>query len=318
MRAAHYTQYGGPEVFSVVEKIKPEPAKDQILVKVYCTTVNRTDTGMTSAMYFVSRFFTGLFKPRKNTPGTDFSGVVEQVGSEVTRFKIGDEVFGFDDNILGSQAEYLVIQSEGNVEHKADNVTHQQAAASIEGAHYALNVYRHAHVGKGQDVLIYGATGAIGTAAVQLAKPLQVDKLHAVANTKNLDLIKKLGAAKVYNYETEDFTESSHQYDLVFDAVGKTSYKACKNLLKKEGVYISTELGKNGVNIWLAMTNKQVKFPFPIGIKNSLKVVRELMQMDKFRPVIDRNYPLEDIQEAYEYVSSGKKTGNVVLEMIRE
>lgn len=314
MKAVYYEKYGGPEVFDVREIETPIPKQDEVLIRVICTTVNRTDTGMTSAMYFVSRFFTGLFSPQRKVPGTDFSGVVEKIGSEVKSFKVGDAVIGFDDNILSSQAEFMVMKEGGNIVLKPVNVTHEDAVASIEGAHYALNVYQKAKTKKGDQILVYGATGAIGTAAVQLAGRFPAE-VQAVANTKNIELVKSLGASKVYDYQTEDFTVIEDRFDLIFDAVGKSSFKACKKLLKKDGVYISTELGKNGINIWLALTNKHVRFPFPSNIKQTLENMSKLLSMKLYRPVIDRSFPLEKVQDAYRYVSSGQKTGNVILKI---
>jgi len=319
MRTAHYTRYGSPDVFSVIDTLKPTPKDNEILVRVICTTVNRTDTGMTSAIYFVSRVVTGLRKPKKTTPGTDFSGIVEAVGDKVSRFKIGDEVFGFDDNILSSQAEYLTIPEEGKIDLKSKNATFEEAAASIEGAHYALNMIKNLPLKEGDHILVNGATGGIGSAAVQLLKNYKSGiRVTAVGNTQNLDLVRNLGADRVIDYLKEDFTAEDVKYSHILDTVGKSSFNKCKPLLSEKGIYISSELGKNGANLWLSIiglfkSGRKVKFLIPSGIKESLSTMRKLLDEKKFKPVIEKSYPLEEIVEAYKYVTSGQKTGNVIL-----
>lgn len=320
MKAAVYTKYGPPEVFQIKEIDKPHPKENEVLVKIHATTVNRTDTGMTSANYIVSRVVTGLFKPTKTTPGTDFSGVVEAIGIKVTRFKVGDEVFGFDDNILSSHAEYMCIDSYGKIEFKPQNVSHEVAAASCEGAHYALNMMKSGKVRAGQKILVNGATGAIGSAAVQLLKNKGIH-VTAVANTKSLELIKSLGADRVIDYLKEDFTLEDEEYDIIVDAVGKSSFKKCKKLLKKKGIYMSSELGKGGANVWLAllkpfMGSKKVHFPIPQDIKTSLSIMKKHLEKYNFKPVIEKRYKLEEIVEAYTYAASGQKTGNLIIEMV--
>lgn len=319
MRTAHYTKYGPPEVFSIIESPRPKPKDNEILVKVICTTVNRTDTGMTSANYFVSRIITGLFKPKKTTPGTDFAGIVAEVGKGVSKFKEGDEVFGFDDNILSSQAEYMLISESSKIDLKPKNISFEEATASIEGAHYAINMMEAISLKDGDRILVNGATGAIGSATVQLLKSEKA-KLHitAVADTANLELVKNLGADRVIDYLKEDFTKENTTYSYVLDSVGKSSFKKCKPLLQKKGIYISSELGKNGANIWQALlapfkSGPKVLFPIPKDIPRSIKKMRHLLESGKFKPVIDRSYPLAEIREAYKYVVSGMKTGNVIL-----
>ena len=323
MKALVYTTYGIPAtIFQLKEVKKPVPRNNELLVKVYATTVNRTDEGLVTARYFVSRFFSGLFKPTKPTPGTDFAGRIEAIGETVTDFKVGDSIFGFNDEILSSHAEYLVITQDRAFLRVPDNTSYSKAAASCEGAHYAYNFINKVKLEKGLKVLVNGATGAIGSAAVQFLKYYEVE-VTATANTKNLEIVKSLGANRVIDYTKEDFTKGVGGYDFVFDTVGKSSFSKCKPLLKAKGVYISSELGRWGSNIFWSMVTpilggKKVIFPLPTNIKKSLLFIKELMEKGKFKPVIDRTYNLEEIVEAYEYVATGQKTGNVVIKIAKD
>jgi NADPH:quinone reductase-like Zn-dependent oxidoreductase len=320
MRAVVYTKYGPPEVTSLMEVPKPVPNDNEVLLKVYASTVNRTDCGFRSADYFISRFWTGLFRPKFQILGCEFSGIIEEIGQHVTSFKIGDKVFGFTDKTNGGHAEYLNISETDALIQMPENISFEEAAAITEGAHYALVDIRAAKVEKGQNVLVYGATGAIGSAAVQLLKHFGA-KVTAVSNTKNVNLVKGLGADTVIDYQTQDFTKTENKYDFIFDAVGKSSYKQCKPLLTNKGIYISTELGKNGVNILLALTTpigggKRLLFPIPSITKQDVIFLKELVENGDFKPVIDKQYSLEQITEAYKYVESGQKTGNVVIKIV--
>ena len=321
MKALIYKKYGNPtEVFRLENVKKPVPKPHDVLVRVYATTVNRTDEGLVTARYVVSRIFTGLFTPKKWIPGTDFAGQIEAVGPEVTSFKVGDRVFGFDDEILSSHAEYLTLSENGTILHMPIGSSYEQAAASCEGAHYAYNFIKKVDVKNGQKVLVNGATGAIGSAAVQLLHYLRAEVV-AVANTKNLELVKKLGAVQVMDYTQNDFTITEEKYDFIFDAVGKSSFSKCKRLLNPKGIYISSELGWMASNIFHAMVTplfrgKKVIFPIPVDIKKSLSFIKKLIEEGKFEAVIDRTYPLEKIIEAYKYVQTGQKTGNVVINMV--
>lgn len=320
MRAIVYNQYGPPEVAKLMEVPKPAPKENELLVKVYASTVNRTDSGFRSAEYFVSRFWSGLLRPKFKILGCEFAGVVEATGASVTTFKNGDRVFGFNDISFGGHGEYLTIPETDAVATMPDNISFEQAAASTEGAHYALADIRAAQVERGQHVLVYGATGAIGSAAVQLLKQIGAD-VTAVCNSKNVDLVKSLGADTVINYQTDDFTKTETKFHFIFDAVGKSSFGQCKPLLTENGIYISTELGKNGENVLLALTTpiragKKVLFPIPSITKEDVLFFKELLEKGEFKPVIDRTYPLNQIVEAYKYVESGQKTGNVVLTIV--
>jgi NADPH:quinone reductase-like Zn-dependent oxidoreductase len=319
MKAAYFTQYGSPEVLSVREVEKPTPKENEVLVRVGATTVNRTDCANLTAKPFIMRFFNGLMKPKRPIPGTDFAGEIVAIGEKVESFKVGDRVWGFGDQGIGSQAEYLSFPIEKAIAHFPDRLTYEQAAACLEGAHYAYNFINKLTLIPGQKALVNGATGAIGSALLQF---LKYHDLHvtAVCNTPNINLIKSLGADTIIDYTRQDFTEASGQYDFVLDAVGKSTFGHCKPLLKEKGIYISSELGPGSQNIFLALwgpfsKGRKVLFPIPSDIRGSMAFIRDLVEKDKFRPVIDTTYPLESIAEAYRYVLTGQKTGNVVITM---
>ena len=320
MKALIYTQYGAPDVLQLKEVAKPVPGAAQVLIKVHATTVNRTDCATIRAIPFFARIITGLFSPKKQTPGTEFAGEVEAAGKNVTSLKAGDKVFGFDDQGSKSHAEYLVIEEDKAVI-KPDTLSYTQAAASSEGAHYAYNFINKVDLKKAQHVLVNGATGAIGSACVQLLRYFEVN-VTAVCATKNIELVKSLGANKVVDYTKEDFTRDNQKYDFVFDTVGKSSFFKCKHLLLPGGIYISSDLGYLAQNLFLPLItpllkpllgNKKTIFPVPADINSTLLLVKKLIEQGKFKAVIDREYSLENIIEAYKYVEQGHKTGNVVI-----
>ena len=322
MKAVVYKKYGPPAVAHLIEVDKPIPKDHEVLVKVYASTVNRTDSGFRSAEYFISRFWSGLIRPKFPILGCEFAGKIEETGKSVTTFKIGDKVFGFNDKTFGGHGEYLTIAANDAITILPNNINFDVAAAITEGAHYALCDIRAAKVTNGQNVMVYGATGAIGSAAVQILKTLGTT-VTAVCNTKNIELVKSLGADLVIDYQTEDFTKINRRFDFIFDAVGKSSFGKCKHLLTKKGIYISTELGKNAENVFLALTTpiwggKKVLFPIPTINKEDVVFLKELVEKGLYRPVIDRHYKLEQIVEAYKYVESGQKTGNVVIKLENE
>jgi NADPH:quinone reductase-like Zn-dependent oxidoreductase len=320
MRASVYTKYGPPEVATLKDVPKPFAKNNEVLIKVYSSTVNRTDAGFRSAEYFISRFWTGLFKPKYQILGCEFAGVIEEIGEQVTQFKKGDKVFGFNDKTSGGHGEYLTIAETDAIATMPEGISFDVAAAITEGAHYALVDIRAAKVKPGQKVLVNGATGAIGSAAVQLLKHFGAI-VTAVCNTKNVELVKSLGADIVIDYQTTDFTNTKERYDFIFDAVGKSSYGKCKPLLTDKGIYISTELGKNAENIFYALFTplfggKKLLFPIPSITKEDITFLKERVETGEFKPVIDRHYKLEQIVEAYKYVESGQKTGNVVIKIV--
>jgi len=320
MKAIVYHKYGPPDVLQLKELEEPTPKDDEVLIKVHATTVNRTDCAIVRAVPFFMRIITGLFRPKKQIPGTEFAGEIEAVGKSVSSLKVGDKVFGFDDQGSGSHAQYMTIK-EDNVITIPDNISYEQAAASSEGAHYAYNFINKVDIKKGQNVLVNGATGAIGSATVQLLKYFDVN-VTGVCATKNIELVKSLGANKVIDYTKEDFTKDEQKYGFVFDTVGKSSFYKCIHLLQPGGIYISSDLGYMAQNIFLPLItpiikpmigNKKTVFPFPTDIRGSILLIKSLIEQDKFKAVIDREFPLEHIVEAYKYVEKGQKTGNVVI-----
>ncbi|MDF2740713.1 MAG: NAD(P)-dependent alcohol dehydrogenase [Actinomycetia bacterium] len=318
MRAAVRDRYGPPEVVRVVEVEKPAVRDRDVLVRVRATTVNRTDCGLRAAKPWIYRLFLGLRRPRRTVLGTEFAGEVEAVGGGVATFGVGDRVFGFSGTTFGAHAEYLVMPEEGSMMAAIpEGLTFEEAAPGSEGSHYALSSIRAAKVRRGQDVLVYGATGAIGSAAVQLLKQLGAT-VTAVCATDQLDLVKGLGADRVVDYTAEDFTRDGHSYDVVMDAVGKSSFGRCRRLLKPRGVYLSSDLGPLSQNPLLALVTplgrgRRVRFPIPRSDPGVMASLKELIESKAFRPVVDRRYPLDQIVEAYRYVETGRKVGNVVI-----
>ena len=320
MQATIYKRYGTPEKLRLSDIERPSPADDEILVKVLATTVNRNDCALIRAKPFFMRVVTGLFRPKLQTPGTEFSGIVEAAGKNVVSFSKGDQVFGFNDSGSGAQAEYL-LTTQDFVVRKPENNSFQQAAASSEGAHYAYNFINKVNLQKGQNVLVNGSSGAIGSAAVQLLKYYGA-KVTAVCSTRNIDLVKSLGADRIIDYTLSDFTDDRDSYDAVFDMVGKSSFFKCIGIMKHGGIYISSDLGFLAQNIYLPLITRIVKplignrktiFPTPVNIKRSLLLIKDLTETGKFHAVIDSCYSLEQIVDAYHYVEKGHKTGNVVV-----
>jgi NADPH:quinone reductase-like Zn-dependent oxidoreductase len=317
MKAVLHKKYGPPSVLKILNIDKPVPKDRELLIRVYATTVNRTDCAMLRAKPFIMRFFTGLLKPNKPILGTDFAGQIEAVGKNVISFKIGDRVFGLDDGGLSSHAEYMTLAEEKAIAIMPSNSSYEEAAASLEGAHYAYNIINKVTIEKGQKVLVNGAAGAIGSALVQLLKYYGAN-VTAVCNTKNTALVKSLGATAVIDYSKEDFTQSNEKYAFVFDAAGKSSFSKSKSVLETGGIYISTELGWMAENLFYALftpllSNKKVIFPIPTNCKISVLLIKKLIEDGFFKAVIDRTYLLDDIADAFTYVEKGEKTGNVVV-----
>ena len=315
MKASIRRRYGSPNQIKIENIEKPISKDNEVLIKVYATTVNRTDCANLTAKPFIMRFFLGLFRPRKIILGTDFAGKVVSIGKNVNSFSIGDKVFGFNDTGSESQAEYITTTVE-NLFPIPKEIDYKQAAASLEGANYAYTFIHKVNIQSGQKILINGATGGIGSALLQFVRQYDV-KITATCNTKNMKLIQSLGADKIYDYTKEDFTNDNDKYDFIFDAVGKSTFGKCKSLLRKKGVYISSELGPYSQNIFYPLLNsissKKVIFPIPYSKQKTIPYISNLLEKEKFKPVIDREYLLEDISKAYEYVITGQKTGNVLI-----
>ena len=318
MKAAVRTRYGPPEVVQISQVGKPAPRDHELLVKVHATTVNRTDCHYRSGRPWIMRpLLSGLARPRAPVLGNEFAGQVVAAGNGVTSFRIGDRVFGYTEGPFGAHAEYLVIAEDGRIAIMPPNLDYEQAAAGTEGAHYALSHIRRAKIGSSHNVMVYGGTGAIGSAAVQLLKTLGAT-VTAVCATPHLELVRTLGANRVIDYTAGDFTRDGPDYDVVFDAAGKSSFGRCKRLLKPGGTYMSTGPGPWYQNLILPLATplpggKKVVFAYPRLDQATVRHFAHLMETGHFTPVIDRQYPLDQIVEAYRYAETGQKIGNVVI-----
>ena len=316
MRAVVFDSYGPPDVQRIEEVAQPVPNDDEVLVKVRAATVTRTDTGVRAAKPAIIRLFFGLRRPKQRILGTELAGEIEAVGSAVTKFAVGDHVFGSTSAFQsGAHAEYIAIRESGPLAHMPAGMAFEEAAAVTDGAVLALMCLEAAHVHEGQKMLIYGASGAIGTAGVQLAKYFGAE-VTAVCNTKNVELVRSLGADRVIDYTQEDFTKNGEAYDVVFDAVGKHSFKRSKGSLKPGGVYVATDGFRNFfLALWTSrIGDTKVLFPVPPHYtQKNVLFLKEVIEAGKFRAVVDRCYRLEEIVEATEYVETQQKTGNVVL-----
>ena len=323
MRAVVYERYGPPEVLRIEEVDRPRPQRDEVLIKVHASAVNRTDVGLRSAEYWISRLITGLARPKRKLriPGTELAGEVVAVGPDVTEFAVGDRVFGVSAKTAGAHAEFVSLPQSAPIARMPDAIGFEEAAAVCDGAILALSYLRRVNLRKRRKILVYGASGSIGTAAVQLAKHFGAD-VTAVTNTKNLEVVTSLGADRVIDYTKEDFSGSGETYDFFFDAVGKLSFKQVKDSLKPDGIYGSTDLGPKAQNPFLALWTgrlggKKVLFPIPRYTKRDVLFVKELIEAGEYRAVIDRAYPLDEVVGASRYVETGQKTGNVVLTITR-
>jgi NADPH:quinone reductase-like Zn-dependent oxidoreductase len=323
MKAAVSARYGPPEVVRLTDIEMPAIGPREVLVKVFVSTVNRTDSGFRAGHPWFARVISGVFGPKAKVLGCEFAGVITALGSGVTNFAIGDRVFGFSEFRYGAHAEYLSMPAEGSIALIPDGLTFDQVAPATEGSHYALSLIDHAQVSMGQSVLVYGATGAIGSAAVQLLKQRGA-RITAVCGTAHLELVRGLGADRVVDYTTTDFTKDAQTYDVVIDAVGKSSFVACQPLLTPQGIFLSGDLGPWSQNLVLPLATrwrngKQVMFPLPPRHdKAGTEYLRDLLATGAFRPVIDRSFALDDIVDAYRYVETERKVGNVLIRVANE
>lgn len=322
MKAAVNEHYGLPDVIEIKEVPKPVPGVGEVLVKVHATTVNRTDDGFLRAKPWFIRFFSGLWKPKQTILGNEFAGEVVEIGEWVSEFKVGDRVFGYREPQFGCHAQFLKMRETNFIAHMPEGMSYEEVAPGNEGAHYALTYIRKANIpdNPNQKVLVNGTTGAIGSAAVQLIKYYGAH-VTAVCDTDRIELVKSLGADRIIDYKKEDFTKLDEQFDFVFDAVGKSSFFKCENILKPGGMFMATELGPYWNNTWLPLATKlfggvrgkKIYFPFPFHSKEDVVFFKQLLERGDFKPVIDKTYPLEQIADAYRYVETGEKTGNVVI-----
>ena len=310
MKAIVHDRYGPPEVQRLEEIERPVPKDDEILVRVQATTVNRTDCGLRSAEPFITRYFTGLLRPKHRILGMEFAGDVEAAGKRVTGFGVGDRVFGIKG--FGAHAELTIVRETSALAHMPDGVSYEEAAAVCDGACIALSCLVKADLREGRRILVYGASGSVGTAVVQIAHHFGAH-VTAVCNTKNVDLVRSLGADVVIDYLQQDFTKSGQTYDVVFDAWGRLSYRRSRGSLAPGGIFIGTDLGFMWHFPLLALLSKRVTMGIAKYRKEDVLFLKELIEKGEYRAVIDRRYPLEDVVEATRYVETGQKTGNVVL-----
>jgi NADPH:quinone reductase-like Zn-dependent oxidoreductase len=316
MRAVVHDRYGPPEVRRGAAVERPAPAPDEVLVRVHASTVTRGDAmGVRSDAYRFTRVFTGIRRPRRTSSGSEFAGRVEEVGAGVTGLRAGDEVFGI---AAGTNAEFVCVRESGVIAPKPAGLTYEQAAAIPDGSLLALTMLQPLAPLRGRRVLVYGAAGSIGTGAVQLLAHHFEAEVTAVCDTKDVELVRSLGARDVLDRLSQDFTRSGATYDVIFDAVGKHSFRRCRRSLAPGGTYVTADLGFMYHVPLLALVTRFVgsrRARLGIGRyrKQDLLLVRELVEAGRYRPVIDRVDALDEIVEATRYVESGRKTGNVVL-----
>ena len=322
MKAIVYTKYGSPDVLHLEEVEKPAPKDNEVLIKVYATTVTTGDVNARGFVFvprgfgFVSRLMFGLVKPKKTILGVEFAGEIEAIGKDVTLFQKGDQVFGIAGASLGAYAEYKCMPETGGLAIKPATLTYEQAAVIPNGALTALTFLRNlGNIQRGQKILINGASGSVGSAAIQIAKYFGA-KVTGVCSAANMELVKSLGADQVIDYTRQDFTKSDETYDIIFDTVGKTLFSGCKNALKQKGLYLASAGGLRefGQMAWTSMTGgKKVIAGASSERKEDLVFIKELAEAGKIKPVIDRRYPLEQTADAHRYVDNGHKKGNVVI-----
>ena len=321
MKAIVYTKYGPPDTLQLKEVEKPAPRNNEVLIRVYAATVTSEDCTFRKGDPFIARFATGLTRPKITTLGSNLAGEIEAVGKDVKQFKQGDQVFAASDAALGAHAEYICLPEEGALALKPANMTSGEAASVCGGGLTSLPFLRDTgKIQRGQKVLINGASGSVGTSAVQLAKYFGAE-VTGVCSTANLELVESLGADKVIDYTTEDFTKTGQTYEIIFDAVGKSSFSRCKGSLKQRGVYLSTVLTVAILfqMLWTSKIGSKKAMIVFTGLRPSsektkdLIFLKELAEAGGIKPVIDRRYPLEQTPEAHSYVEKGHKKGNVVI-----
>ena len=323
MKAVVFDTYGSPDVLRIERVEQPVPKEDEVLVRVRATTVNRSDVHTREANRkaggfvgsLVSRLVTGFPRPKQRILGNEFAGEVEAIGAAVTEYAVGDRVFGTTKLRFGAHAEFMCVPERGRVARIPDGMSFTDAAPICDGGLNALMCFKPADLRKGRRILIYGASGAIGTAGVQLARHFGAE-ITAVCNTKSLDLVRSLGADRVIDYTQEDFTKRGETYHVIFDAVGKMPFRRCLGSLEPAGIYLPTDGFENLIRVLLPSRPgaKRVVFPMPPRqSREDVLFLKGLVEAGEYRPVIDRIYPLEDVIEATRYVETEQKTGNVVL-----
>jgi len=321
MKAIVYTEYGPPEVLKLMEVEKPAPKEDEVLIRIHATTVTTGDVNARGFTFVppgfgpIPRLMFGFRKPNKTILGSDLAGEIVAVGKDVKLFKEGDQVFGSAEDQFGAYSEFMCLPESAALTSKPTNLTYEEAAAIPFGGNSALFFLRKAKIQSGNRVLINGASGSVGTAAVQLAKYFEAE-VTGVCSTTNLELAKSMGADQVIDYTKEDFTQNEQTYDVIYDTVGNTSFSSVKSSLKEQGIYLAgagglKEFAQMG---WTSMVGGQKVFAgMAILTKENLNFLKELVEAGEYRPVIDRCYPLEQMAEAHRYVDTGHKKGNVVI-----
>lgn len=318
MKAGYYEQYGSPDVLFIKEVNKPVPGEDEVLVKVMSSSMNRTDCGFRKPEYpVIIRLINGLIRPRKRILGSEFSGTVESIGAKVSKFKIGDAVFGLKMDVFGCHAEYLTISENSTIALKPSNISFEEAGAVCDGFMLA-NTYLK-KINRGVKILINGASGSIGSAGVQLAQYYGAE-ITAVCKTEAIDIIRSLGVTDIIDYKKDDFKKTKKKYDIIFDAVGKSSYFKCNHLMNKHGIYYSTELGFLAQNVFLAPlmalgNGRKIRFPIPTCSQADIEFFKNLIEEGHYKPIIDRIFGFQDIVKAAYYVESCEKIGNVSLKI---
>ncbi len=320
MKAAVSARYGSPDVIELREVPRPERKATDVLIKVHATTVTRTDDGMLRPHPFFIRLSTGLLSPKCTTLGMDFAGTVEAIGADVTSFEPGERVFGISPNVFGAHAEYLCVHEQGQIATMPVDARFDEVVV-CEGAWYAYTCLNKMGLKPSHKILIYGASGAIGTAAVQLAKFYGAD-VTAVVATRHLDLAKSLGADRVIDYTVEGLRQVADTFDCMLDAVGKTTFFQCRKLLKPSAIFAATDLGPWWQNIllelWSSVTgSNRVVIPLPKISNGFVDFLKARMEAGEFRAVVDRHYPFDEIADAYRYVETGQKTGIVVIDIMK-
>ncbi len=315
MKAIVYTNYGLPGVLQLKEIEKPVPGDNEILIKIIATTVNSADWRLRKADPFAVRLFFGLTKPKKQILGGVLSGLIETVGKNVTRFKVGDLVFGSTGISFGAYAEYICLPDNAVLDLKPENISHEQAATIPFGGITALHFFRKADIKAGQNVLIIGASGAVGTAAIQLAKHFGAH-VTGICSTENLALVKSLGADHVIDYKSEDFTKNDKTYDVVFETVNKVPVSDCVQSLAKNGVLILSAAGITEMiqGLWTSkFKNKKLIMGVSKETQEEISFIKDLVEAGKYKAVVDKTYSLEQMSEAHAYVELGHKKGNVAI-----
>jgi len=323
MKAILVTRYGGPEVLQISDVPTPSPKENEVLIKIHAAAVNNTDPVFRKGKPFISRFFTGLAKPKYSIPGDVLAGEIIDIGKNVKRFKIGNRVYGYSSDTFGTHAEYICLPDNSAIINIPQNTSYEEAAGIVDGGHTALVFLRDkGKISDKQNVLIYGASGSVGTAAVQIANNYGAE-VTGVCSTQNMEMVKSLGAKRVIDYTNNDFIQENEKFDIIFDTVAKRSFSQCKNVLAENGIYLTTSPTPGVLIKGLLQSKEEGKRAFFVaaGLKpanekiKNLQYISELIKNDKLKTIIDRKYSMDDITEAHRYVETGHKKGNLVIKI---